>query len=912
VVILADCYHCFRYEQSAHPTMPSFAPINAMQAPVQFISPQKTLHERDIFDVVEASEGVPDVSASMPKKRGRAQSKGRAVSVDPLWEYVDEGDLASHNNGDDFETTFPKRRKPASAKRSKSMKATPSTLSLFWPKDETHPAALDASDLPTSQLTKPPDSGNAKKKRATSAKSRPSKPKMGPFKAPTITKPAISKQKEVIEEAVEAPVQSKPISYLGHTTTQQTVMLSQTTLDRLAAFRYIPPAALQSSGPSTDMHHRPDAGLCADGGERLFNRDTKQNYITEDNDCHESTGYEAYSRLDEADAIDALHKDNTPSNDAFLEAAWHVQTSSQFESIGLAEEERGLASTLVPEPSSDVLDSGSQLHSKPSEEETSTINQCNQSLQQNEPPPGIELHGTTARMQFTRSSSQHEPEPSEDRVLPIALDAPDNNHAAPGGAEESLELPSLPQDQISTTQKMPDTNTEMPPNATGVPSSEIQQEEPSSQVLPALNSTHHRRPNVSNRAEVERSNIGDVVIEKRDQSKDYDIDDYDGGLNDSDLLDLASLQIVPATQSDPVEKRSSEHGSTFQQQKSNGEYHDPNDGHASVPDVITIDTDDEFALDDDIEEEMMHFDFEVVERFQPPASVQLTSDGGSTRGEVYDKRPRFSSPNRIAVSPNQQTNFGSVVQSPASVPELSVDNAEDWSFISSQNISNAPRRPLANSARTSLKGAEEAAEVSPPKPTLVLGSSMKREDSASQLTMATIHTLLDDSHEYEPLRPFARPDFPGLVRHRSPVVGLSPQVFLRVCFRVAEMLKEGARRNALQENAIIELFARVTHSDRESGTSKQHFHFADLWHDRPPFPSGILANYKTPDLLRAESKVFIGAGEAKMARCFGRLKKDGQSSTGWLLDMISIRTTDWEEIKWTKRIVSAGLFKSEK
>ena len=171
--------------------------------------------------------------------------------------------------------------------------------------------------------------------------------------------------------------------------------------------------------------------------------------------------------------------------------------------------------------------------------------------------------------------------------------------------------------------------------------------------------------------------------------------------------------------------------------------------------------------------------------------------------------------------------------------------------------------------------------------------------------------VLDDSHEYKPLQPFARPEFPTLIRDRSPITGVSAQTFLRVCFRIGEMFREGARCEALKQDAVIELFARVTFSSREPGTTKQHFQFADLWHDRPPFPNGILINYKMSGLVESESKAFLGADEGTLARCLGRLKRDSKSATGWMLHILNIRLTDWEEIRCTKRIVSAGLVKSE-
>ena len=110
------------------------------------------------------------------------------------------------------------------------------------------------------------------------------------------------------------------------------------------------------------------------------------------------------------------------------------------------------------------------------------------------------------------------------------------------------------------------------------------------------------------------------------------------------------------------------------------------------------------------------------------------------------------------------------------------------------------------------------------------------------------------------------------------------------------------RCSSLAQDVITELFARVIFSFRETNSTKQHFKFADLWHDRPPYPNGVLANYKTSGLAESESKVFL-AENGKMARCVGRFKRDLKTCT-WVLLIINIRETDWEEISWTKEIVS--------
>ena len=119
------------------------------------------------------------------------------------------------------------------------------------------------------------------------------------------------------------------------------------------------------------------------------------------------------------------------------------------------------------------------------------------------------------------------------------------------------------------------------------------------------------------------------------------------------------------------------------------------------------------------------------------------------------------------------------------------------------------------------------------------------------------------------------------------------------------MFQTGAKCHALGLSALIELFARVNYSHREPGTTTQHFQFLDLWVDRPPTPNGILASFKTSGLAESESRIFIGSHEKKLARVIGRLRKDRKNTNSpWMLDIVHIRETDWEEIRWTRRIVS--------
>ena len=324
---------------------------------------------------------------------------------------------------------------------------------------------------------------------------------------------------------------------------------------------------------------------------------------------------------------------------------------------------------------------------------------------------------------------------------------------------------------------------------------------------------------------------------------------------------------------------------------------------------IVSEADDPFCIGEEEEGELLKLAqvsqsaeiLEVTERFVPSTSVQGAICTGS-EGEVYDSALQFSPPNfqtqsgspKLADSP-YNNNYSK--PSPKGITNLEPPpgpDEEDWSFIQSRQLgtlSSLPKGTLRSAhAPLSLKS------IFPKK----TGDQIPVRLNCSDPTIL----ILDDRHEYERLQPFARPVFPSIIPDRSPVVGLSAHSFLRVCFRVGEMYKEGSRCNALGGDAIIELFARVGFSSREPGTIKQHFQFLDLWHDRPPIVTGILGNYKTTALAESESQVFLDGPGGKMARCLGRLKRDSKSNTGWVLNIINIRETDWEEISWTRRIVS--------
>ena len=438
--------------------------------------------------------------------------------------------------------------------------------------------------------------------------------------------------------------------------------------------------------------------------------------------------------------------------------------------------------------------------------------------------------------------------------------------------------------------------------------------------------------------QIERSNGKDNETLSKGLSKDiWNDDEFDQGLDDDDLLAIVSDGVVPPTAITVL----------LEQQKTPGAWGQfmlpstPADPNSRIPNALTprnpsiIDIinpnssptqqilpehDDEYPMADEDEEELLKLSelgVTVKECLAPLESVQQALhilEGGEVLGislQLSPLKSRATGTSQPEAFQSYRTDNSRVCQSPGlQKPSIPVGEEEDRSFIrSNEDIEDTTRTVTHPFCELQAPAAHSSG------PHQASSTCTKRfvADYANVQTPSTLGTLgptFDDSHDYEPMNPFARPEFPGLVLDRSPVVGFSAQTYLRTCFRIGEMFGEAVRCDSLAQDAVIELFARVTFSSRETGSAKQHFQFADLWHDRPPYPNGLLANYKTTGLAESESKVFLGEN-GRMARCLGRFKRDLKNSV-WVLHIINIRETDWEEIRWTKEIVNHGQVKTEK
>jgi hypothetical protein len=177
-------------------------------------------------------------------------------------------------------------------------------------------------------------------------------------------------------------------------------------------------------------------------------------------------------------------------------------------------------------------------------------------------------------------------------------------------------------------------------------------------------------------------------------------------------------------------------------------------------------------------------------------------------------------------------------------------------------------------------------------------SSCKYVSPVTPMTKSLFQETVAGSEQ--PCKPIVRPPFPTSVRDRSPIIGLSPNLLLRTCFRIGEAINQAGHAVKRGQKVIFELYARVLSSHRDE--MKQHFVFGDLFHDKPPFVKGNYgaAIWKHVDLYNYDSKRLLK--KETMCRCIGELKRDGKD---WIMVVHNIWQATWEDIEWVEGIISS-------
>jgi len=177
------------------------------------------------------------------------------------------------------------------------------------------------------------------------------------------------------------------------------------------------------------------------------------------------------------------------------------------------------------------------------------------------------------------------------------------------------------------------------------------------------------------------------------------------------------------------------------------------------------------------------------------------------------------------------------------------------------------------------------------------------------------------THHY--VTPVDRLNYPSVVRDRSLVPGLSSKTIVLVCFRTAAALAVGcpAARTPVRD-VIIELFARVRSSYRTlkpasvdtsaaslKAVTVQHlqtFELLDLYDDAEPTLKATHEWWHGSGLGEEDTKPFLEARGSiagpMLCRALGRVVRERK---GWVLELMSIWQTEWEDVEWVRGIVCA-------
>ncbi|QDS72445.1 hypothetical protein FKW77_009456 [Venturia effusa] len=160
--------------------------------------------------------------------------------------------------------------------------------------------------------------------------------------------------------------------------------------------------------------------------------------------------------------------------------------------------------------------------------------------------------------------------------------------------------------------------------------------------------------------------------------------------------------------------------------------------------------------------------------------------------------------------------------------------------------------------------------------------------------------------------PILRPPFPNPIRDHSPLIGVTPSLTLKTCFRIGECLNVGctsARTSNTQSSdaILIELYAKVVSSHRDPNGVTQHFLLADLFHEkRGPFLDAACETWRGSELWEYDCARFLCAreasgGEKKLCRAVGRMKRECGGK--WRFVVLNIWEATWEDVEFVRGIV---------
>ena len=371
-----------------------------------------------------------------------------------------------------------------------------------------------------------------------------------------------------------------------------------------------------------------------------------------------------------------------------------------------------------------------------------------------------------------------------------------------------------------------------------------------------------------------------------------------------------------------------------------------------IQDQISESSYDEFSIEGDEVERLLKSPV-LHKTFVSPSSPQLPFDGKSQTGEEYDlllQSPKPSS--RMGVyAPAKHDQFSSIegqttldiVSSPcfkplssyslksssetarnANLPIVDSTHFSDEDFFSEEdeqdllalaaesmdNVVNVTSLQISNTSPSPKLQWNAPTYYNPTQSSWTSDKARSPQKAQTEPASSTLevtiapHVVSFDASG-RPV-PFARAGFPNPVIDRSPIPGFSSSSILRVCFRVGEALNVASQASRSGIDTIIELYSRVTYSERDANGLKQYFQFADLFQsERPPFLDGSYDTWKGVELWDHGARAFLGErGKGKMARVLGRIKRDVRGGT-WRMLVMSIWVATWEDVGLMKGTVCA-------
>ncbi|KAF4839906.1 Meiotically up-regulated gene 37 protein [Colletotrichum siamense] len=266
---------------------------------------------------------------------------------------------------------------------------------------------------------------------------------------------------------------------------------------------------------------------------------------------------------------------------------------------------------------------------------------------------------------------------------------------------------------------------------------------------------------------------------------------------------------------------------------------------------------DDYGLDDSDDEDMIQLveaPGDTSSRL-PPLSVTQRTDKDSRSTKSYDSRLQHFTP-----AESQHADLKNTFEE----PDL-LDEDVDWDLVTA----------CATKATTTTAEAKHTGIVSP------------NPSASSGMT------------------PITRPPFPKKTRDRSVVVGLSTTIILRTCFRIGELLNAHTKCARDKQDVVMELFARIRNSSRESTSKTQHFELKDLFTDRKPFLYGAFKEWKNGGLVDSQTQALVGRDwKDKLCRCICKLVDDKKSPIGRSAQILSISETTWDDVHFALRIVT--------